>query len=141
MCVIILQEGIMAAPTCQEENSIVEQRDRIFDALSAAPRRRLLVSLLESQQGEEVDLPEAAFPEDIDCGGQKHRSHLVHRHLPMLADYDFVRWQTEPFQVRRGPEFEALEPVVRTLAGRTEAVPPLVVGGHRLEYDSERRTE
>lgn len=120
----------MAAPTCQEENGIVEQRDRIFDALSASPRRRLLVSLLESQSGEYVDLPEAAFPEETDPGGRKLRSHLVHQHLPMLADYDFVRWQTKPFQVRRGPEFESLEPVVRTLADRTEAVPPLVVGSH-----------
>lgn len=131
----------MAAPTCQEENGIVEQRDRIFDALSAAPRRRLLVSLLEPRPEEYIGLPEAAFPEDTNLGSRQLRSHLVHRHLPMLADYDFVRWQTDPFEVRRGPEFDVLEPVVQTLADRTEAVPPLVVGSHRLEYDSDSRAE
>lgn len=141
MCVIHIQEGVMVSPTYQEETGIVEQRDRIFDALSTRPRRQLLVSLLETQPAEFLDLPDAALARESVEGDHELRAALVHRHLPLLADYGFVRWETDPVRVQRGPEFDVLEPVVRTLAVRTETVPPLVVGDVQLEYDGERRTE
>ncbi|AHF99167.1 hypothetical protein HALLA_10215 [Halostagnicola larsenii XH-48] len=131
----------MPAPPCQEENGIVEQWDRIFGALSAEPRRRLLVSLLDARPEEYVNLPEAALLKEIDRDERKLRSQLVHCHLPLLADYDFVRWRTNPFQVRRGPKFEAIEAVLTTLLDRAEEDPPLVAGSSRLEYDSDCRTE
>ncbi|WP_139231189.1 hypothetical protein [Halostagnicola kamekurae] len=131
----------MVSPTYQDETGVVDQRDRIFDALSSRPRRQLLVSLLEAQPAEFLDLPQAALGREPAAEDRELRAALVHRHLPLLADYGFVRWETDPLRVQRGPELDVLEPVVRTLAVRTETVPPLVVGDIRLEYDSERRTE
>lgn len=131
----------MVSPTYQDGTGVVEQRDRIFDALSAQPRRQLLVSLLEAQPAEFLDLPEVALARESAAEDHELRAVLVHRHLPLLADYGFVRWETDPMRVQRGSEFDVLEPVIRTLAVRTETVPPLVVGDIELEYDGERRTE
>ncbi|KDE58983.1 hypothetical protein EL22_00925 [Halostagnicola sp. A56] len=131
----------MVSPTYQDETRVVEQRDRIFDALSSQPRRQLLVSLLEAQPAEFLDLPKVALARESAAEDHELRAALVHRHLPLLADYGFVRWETDPLRVQRGPEFDVLEPVVRTLAVRTETVPPLVVGDIKLEYDGERRTD
>lgn len=39
---------------------VIEGWDRVFDALSAEPRRKVVLSLLESQPGQPVPLPESA---------------------------------------------------------------------------------
>ncbi len=120
----------MPTSTCQDENESVERRDHVFTALSAEPRRQVLVSLLETGSEEFVELPEAATSPALECELRELRSQLVHRHLPVLEDYGFVRWKTDPFLVWRGPEFERVSDVMVALLDRSEPVSVQFVAGH-----------
>jgi hypothetical protein len=100
--------------------------DRVFDALSAGPRRRLVDSLLDAAPDERIELPEGASPPD--CGSlDELRLDLAHRHLPMLADSGFVKWEREPLSARRGPRFDEVAAVFETLSVNAASLPESLV--------------
>lgn len=121
---------------------VIERWDEVFEAVSADPRRQLVVSLLDAPADRSVPLPESAMNPDVPRPAAELRRELCHRHLPMLADAGFVEWQTDPFVAVRGPRFEEVAAVFEALQTNAAAIPdPLVVGCQRLErerqFDSE----
>ncbi|GAB7017888.1 hypothetical protein [Halostagnicola bangensis] len=130
----------MPTSICQDENERVEHRDRVFTALSAEPRRQVLISLLNASPEEFVELPGAATSPALDCELRELRSRLIHRHLPVLEDYEFVRWEMDPFLVRRGPKFEQVGDVIAVLLDLPETVSVQLVTGYG-QLDRDLRTE
>lgn len=108
----------MAATSRRDGKRSSDRWNDVFEALSAAPRRRLVGALLEVGPGDAVHLPAAATPPD---GGDADglRAALYHRHLPALAEAGFVDWETDPLVAVRGPDFEVVADVL-------EAVDPAV---------------
>lgn len=124
----------MPTATTHEGIQVVERWDEVFDAISAEPRRQLVVSLLDVAPDEYVSLPEAAASPSVPTDYRMLRQMLLHQHLPKLAESDFVEWQPEPLSATRGRRFEEVAVVFDALHAHAEAVPDsLVEGCQRLE--------
>ena len=117
---------------------VIEKWDRVFTALSAEPRRQLVVSLLDAPPNESVPLPETAANPNVPIDPERLRQELVHQHLPMLAHQGFVDWERDPFVASRGPQFEEVAAVMDALQSSASDVPDsLVIGCQRLERERE----
>ncbi|WP_425499314.1 DUF7344 domain-containing protein [Natronosalvus caseinilyticus] len=82
--------------------------DRLFTALSAAPRRRVLAEL-HNQPAGGVQVPEAILNDGE--GRRDLEIALHHKHLPLLDDYGFIDWDPETSRVTKGRRFDDLQPV------------------------------
>ena len=113
--------------------------NRVFNALAAEPRRRLVATLMDASDGGPVSLPEAATSPPVRADPERLVLELRHRHLPLLADADYVEWQSTPFTVSRGVRFAELEAVLDGLAANAAAVPTqLQADYHLFDRDSTR---
>lgn len=116
--------------------------NRVFRALSAEPRRQLIVSLLDADPGDSVPLPESAVMPNVPPDPQELSVELHHQHLPMLAELGFITWETEPLLASRGPQFEQAAAVFDALHAEAARLPEtLVIGCQRLEEEREQRQE
>lgn len=117
---------------------VVEGWNSVFKALAAEPRRQLIVSLLDTPPGQPVPLPESAVNPNIPADPEELRQELYHRHLPMLADREFINWEAEPLTATRGSQFEQVATVFKALHETSTDIPDsLVVGCQRLEREQE----
>jgi hypothetical protein len=115
---------------------VVEGWNRVFDALTAEPRRQLIVALLDASPEQSVPLPESASNPNIPVDPERLRIELRHIHLPKLADAGFIEWETDPLVAFRGPKFEEAAVVFRALHSNAVEIPDsLVVGCQRLEQE------
>ncbi|SIR87310.1 hypothetical protein [Natronorubrum thiooxidans] len=101
----------------------------VFTAVSAEPRRQLVVSLSEQPADDPVSLPESATNPAICSDSDTLRRELYHRHLPLLADMAFVEWDTEPLVATRGPRFEEIAVVVDSLHANAGELPESLLEG------------
>lgn len=124
----------------QEAEEAIRRWDRVFEALSAAPRRHLVDELAAVPDGGSVSLPDAAMPPAGAASEPEGlRIDLHHRHLPMLADAGYIEWQREPFQAVRGPQFDEVAVVLEGLYANAGAVPEhLLAACPTLEHEHER---
>ena len=53
----------------------------------------------------QLPLPDAARSAPDEQDSEDLTVRLRHQHLPKLADAGYIRWETEPFSVSRGPHF------------------------------------
>jgi hypothetical protein len=114
----------------------------VFRVLSQEPRRQLIVSLLDVEPGEAVQLPEGAVMPNVPPDPQQLRVELQHRHLPMLADHGFVTWESGPLRASRGPRFEEVAVVFEALHAEATTLPEtLVTGCRRLEEERQQQLE
>jgi hypothetical protein len=91
--------------------------DTALDVLANAFRRRLLVALLERDPQVPVtpgDPPIEGEPSD------RWSTYPTHAHLPKLDDTGFVEWDWEGGEVRRGPEFENITPLLKLLTDHAD---------------------
>ncbi len=115
---------------------IIGKWNHVFEALSAEPRRQLIVSLLDAASGQSVSLPENAMNPNIPTDPEKLRQELHHIHLPLLADQEFINWETEPLVASRGPQFDEIAVVFDALHATATDIPDsLVIGCQRLEQE------
>jgi len=113
---------------------MVGRWNEVFRALSAEPRRQIVVALMDAPPDRELSLPEAANPSFLLADPEELTVTLVHTHLPVLEKAGFVEWHRGPLRVGRGPAFEEVEVVMASLQDNAEAIPPqLVQGCQRLE--------
>lgn len=124
----------MTVERFQNGKRLIDRWNQVFEALTAEPRRQLIVSLLDAPADDPVPLPEAAASPTVPPEPDSLRIQLHHRHLPMLEEARFVRWDEEPFRASRGPRFEEAAVVFETLHDNAESIPDqLVRGCRRLE--------
>ena len=89
--------------------------DRVMHALSAGPRRQLIVALLDAPPERQLPLPDTALVPAVSQDPSSFSIELRHSHLPHLADAGYIRWSDDPFAVQRGPRFDEPAAVVRLL--------------------------
>jgi len=119
---------------------VTKRWDEVFKALTAEPRRQVIIALLDALPDETVPLPESAVNPNVPRNPTVLRQELHHCHLPMLADLGFVRWDSEPLVARRGPRFDEVAIVFEALQSNATDIPdPLVVGCQRLEQEQAKR--
>lgn len=115
---------------------VSENWNTVFRALSAEPRRQIILSLLDRSPREPVPLPESAMMPNVPSDQEALRRSLYHTHLPMLAEMGFIRWETDPLVATRGPRFEEAAVVFEALHSSATRLPDsLVVGCQRLEKE------
>ena len=96
--------------------------DKVCHMLADVHRRRVLIHLEESEQTPAV----VQVPEDIvDEPSDLERLHvkLQHAHLPKLEQHGYIQWEQETHTVRRGPKFDAIQPLLRLLQAHEEDLP------------------
>jgi len=103
---------------------MIDRWDSVFEALTAEPRRQIVVALMEAPPDRELSLPEAANPPYLLRDPEELYLGLVHTHLPALADEGFVEWDEDPLRVRRGPAFEEVAVVFEALHDSADEIPP-----------------
>jgi hypothetical protein len=109
-----------------------ERWDQLYAAMSAEPRRMVLLSLLDAAPGEQLPLPEAAESPNQSMDAETLTIHLLHHHLPKLAEPGYVRWERDPLRVRRGPHFDEAALVVETLMDSIDEMPPSLANNCRI---------
>jgi hypothetical protein len=91
--------------------------DSCLSALGTVERRRLLVALLERNPRRVADLkPSGTQPRQFEL--ETH-----HVHLPKLVAAGFVDWDRTSHTIRRGPDFESLEPLLKLLVENEATLP------------------
>lgn len=126
----------MSVKRFRDGERVIERWDRAFEALTAEPRRQLIVTLLDGPATGPVSLPEAAMSPAVPPDHEEVQLALRHRHLPLLADAGFVQWERDPFRAWRGPNFEEAAVVLRALHQHADELPDqLVTGCRRLERE------
>lgn len=119
-----------------DEPSVVDGWDRVFEALSSAPRRQIIYSLLDASPGATVSLPESASNPNVAVDPESLRTQLRHCHLPKLAEMNFVDWETGPWVASRGSNFDDVAVVIHALQSNAVQIPDhLAVGCRRLEQE------
>lgn len=102
--------------------------DPMFDVLSHHHCRRLLVALSE-QDDSAPSLDLDALGEVVAPNGDRSRVHarMIHCHLPKLDSAGYVRWDRDAGTIAKGPEWVAIESLLRVLLDhRTELPDDLV---------------
>lgn len=123
----------------RQPKMVIDRWDRVFKAVSAEPRRQLIVALNDTHADEWVSLPDAAISPSVATAPEQFHIELQHRHLPLLEEYEYVRWTLEPFRARRGPYFDDVAVVFEALHDRAVQLPDrLVYGCRRLEQERQQ---
>lgn len=97
----------------------------MFDVLSNPYRRRVLLTVRsldpEEREGIRMDslVSELGGDEDPD----DLRTLLFHAHLPNLAEKGYVRWNPDTGVVRRGTNFDDIEPLIELLVEHERELP------------------
>jgi len=84
--------------------------DEGLRALSHDDRRTILYALADADGETPVPVDETSHLE-LDATPTE----LHHQHLPLLADQEFVSWNTDPLVVARGPRFHKVAPLLERL--------------------------
>ena len=88
-----------------ENQKGTETWDQLYQALAAEPRRMIIFSLMKEPEEKRLPLPDAAQSFNNPMDPEDLRIQLRHNHLPKLAAAGYVRWESDPFCVQRGPHF------------------------------------
>ncbi|WP_435062449.1 DUF7344 domain-containing protein [Halobaculum sp. EA56] len=115
-----------------------ERWDRMFHALSAEPRRAIVISLSEAPAERRLPLPDAAETPNQAMDSETLSNQLRHHHLPLLADAGYVRWSSEPFCVQRGPAFDEAAFITEKVLESVEEIPQSLLDNCRVLPDLSR---
>ena len=131
----------MVATRFTEGTRVVERWNDAFKAVSAEPRRQLIVSLMDSTTDTPVSLPESAMNPNVPTDSESLRAELYHCHLPLLEDLGYIEWEADPLSATRGSRFEEVVVIFEALHSISPEIPEtLVTGCQRLEKERQRRT-
>lgn len=108
------------------------QWNQVFDVLSAEPRREIIRSLLKEPQERRLSLPEAAASPNQSMDSETLAIQLRHHHLPKLADAGYVRWESDPFCVQRGPNFEEPAFIIQRVVDSVDEIPDSLINNCKI---------
>ena len=105
------------------DKSVEPDMNTILDVLANRYRRRVLMALLEhNPQGDQ----DPHILDDVIIDTTDLEPLIVamrHTHLPKLEEAGFIAWDQEQGTVSKGPEFEAIRPVLELLENHTDELP------------------
>lgn len=116
--------------------SVAERWDRVFRLLADPSRRELVLNLLDAAPDQWLPLPGAARSSHTSTPPQRFSLALRHQHLPALAEGDHVRWREDPFEVRRGENFEEVGVPLGVICDFPERLPNQLVYGCEVLEDA-----
>lgn len=93
--------------------------DQTFAALAHAHRREVLLALA-ARDADAPALDAAAAVSDTNAEPDTLRISLHHTHLPTLESAGLIEWDRDGFEVSRGPDFDAVAPVLAVLEAERE---------------------
>lgn len=96
--------------------------DDMVEALADIQRRNLLVALLEHNP--QNDSPVGIADSGSEGAAVERLVTMNHVHLPKLVDYGFIHWDEESHEVRKGPNFDEIEPLLELLDDHEDELPP-----------------
>lgn len=87
--------------------------DEASRAVSKALRRQVLSTLLEHEEGIDMD---SLADENLVVASQWEQNQIVlyHNHLPKLDDLGFIHWKPEAQRIERGERFDEIQAVLDT---------------------------
>lgn len=94
----------------------------LFNALSNAYRRQLLVALLDHNPQDDGNHD----PLDILADGQEADNlelKIIHSHLPQLRDMGFVEWDERTDEISKGPKWEEIAPILILIHEHRDELP------------------
>ena len=101
--------------------------DRVLDALAHRYRRRLLVALLDHNPQDDDDAQDAEEALGTVAGPDADEDvieiELFHNHLPKLEDLGYIRWDRDAGTIRKGPNWDEIEPVLGLLVAHADELP------------------
>lgn len=118
-----------------EEQDWAERWNRLYEALSAEPRRMIIYSLLDEPQERRLPLPDAAESPNQPRDTKTLSIQLRHHHLPLLAEAGYVRWEHEPFVVQRGPQFEEPACIIGLVTDSIDELPASLIRNCKIFQD------
>lgn len=95
--------------------------DDVLDALGAAPRRKLLVALLETNS--RTVSPSRVADAEPEADVVDRLVKMNHVHLPKLEAYGFIDWDPETHGVSRGRNFDEVRLLLELLADHEDELP------------------
>ncbi|WP_435158883.1 DUF7344 domain-containing protein [Haladaptatus sp. DFWS20] len=95
--------------------------DKQLSILSNHHRRRVLLALVDT--GPQTTPTGSTAMVETDGGDQPQTIAMWHIHLPKLADHGFVDWDRETQRVRKGPQFDEIEPLLTVLSENHDILP------------------
>lgn len=96
------------------ETPSVAELDLMVEALSKQARRFVLLTLLEAEPEDSIDILERTIL------NEEQRIALRHSHLPKLDQDEFIEWDRDSNTIRRGENFSEIKPLLRLLRTYTE---------------------
>ncbi|WP_277553340.1 DUF7344 domain-containing protein [Halobaculum limi] len=98
-----------------------ELTDDLFDALSDTYRRTVLTTLVQSPETT-FDEVCATLTDRINADTEYVGTVLYHTQLPYLAAREFIDYSMETRQIRQGPEFQTILPLLRLVGSARETL-------------------
>jgi len=83
----------------------------------------IIFSLMKEPADERLPLPDAARSASTEREAEDLSVRLRHQHLPKLAEAGYIRWESDPFSVRRGPHFREPAMVVSKMSESETRLP------------------
>lgn len=95
--------------------------DTMLEVLGDRYRRRVLVTLLdhERQNAEIAPVPPDISAEEL----SELKLKMRHHHLPKLEEADLIMWDRETNDVRKGPRFDEIRPLVEQISECADELP------------------
>ena len=95
--------------------------DKQLSILSNHHRRRVLLALIDTTP--QATSTGSTATVETDGGDQLQTIAMGHIHLPKLADHGFIDWDRETQRVRKGPQFDEIEPLLTVLSENQDVLP------------------
>jgi hypothetical protein len=92
--------------------------DRVVNLLRSRHRRRILLGLAAGRIDSEADVA-TRRPDEEDV-----ESELLSTHLPMLEEEGIIEWDRETGEIKKGPNFDEIEPILQLLQKHDDELPP-----------------
>lgn len=99
--------------------------DSMFDALRSPTRRRVLLAISENNPREITEFTQNKFaPANRDEADREQLElQLHHLHLPKLAENGYIDWTPEVRTIRRGSNFDDIEPLLKLIDDHADELP------------------